>query len=136
MSRAKRCNRGVTKKIKKSFIMNTNFKYKLDPSSKKFDCPACGQKRFVRYIDTTTRAYLHSSVGKCDREKSRSWNIKDNSPMYQEFHQLHHLVESAPCRRPGRPRASASPWIRFDSYAIPRTADFHLDRGDALPYGL
>lgn len=47
--------------------MNT-YRYILDKSSKKFSCPACGRKRLVRYLDTTTGEYLPEHVGRCDRE--------------------------------------------------------------------
>ncbi len=43
------------------------FRYVLDKSSKKFICPQCGKKRFVKYIDTHTKKYLNDGVGKCDR---------------------------------------------------------------------
>ncbi|NQY10326.1 MAG: hypothetical protein HRT71_12540 [Flavobacteriales bacterium] len=42
--------------------------YQFDPSSKKFECPKCHQKRFVRYVDAKNR-YLHEDFGKCDRLK-------------------------------------------------------------------
>lgn len=46
-----------------------NHRYQLDQSSKKFLCPDCGKKRFVRYIDTQQNdKYLPEIVGRCDRE--------------------------------------------------------------------
>ena len=42
--------------------------YSLDKSSKKHVCPECKQKRFVLYINNSTRAPLHSTIGRCDRE--------------------------------------------------------------------
>jgi len=42
------------------------YKYKLDPSSKKFYCPNCNKKRFVKYIDETG-SYLANNLGRCDR---------------------------------------------------------------------
>jgi len=42
------------------------YKHKLDPSSKKFYCPKCNQKRFVKFVDETG-AYLPSKYGRCDR---------------------------------------------------------------------
>lgn len=36
---------------------------------KKFVCPKCGKKRFVRYVDTINGCrYIDETVGKCDRE--------------------------------------------------------------------
>lgn len=47
--------------------MNTEYRYILDKSSKKFLCPKCHKKRFVLYIDNETNKPLNSNVGKCDR---------------------------------------------------------------------
>lgn len=46
------------------------FKFSLDTSSKKFTCPSCEKKRFVRYIDNETKKYLSEEFGRCDRESS------------------------------------------------------------------
>ena len=46
------------------------YKYSLDKSSKKFVCPACGKKRFVKYVDNETNSYLEDGSGRCDRESS------------------------------------------------------------------
>lgn len=45
-----------------------NFKYSLDPGSKKFTCPACHKKRLVKYLDNNTGNYLNDDFGRCDRE--------------------------------------------------------------------
>jgi hypothetical protein len=46
------------------------FQFTLDKSSKKFICPNCNKKTFVRYIDNETKYYLESQFGRCDRESS------------------------------------------------------------------
>ena len=46
------------------------YKYTLDAGSKKFVCPNCHKKRFVRYLDTTTDNYLSDDYGRCDREQN------------------------------------------------------------------
>ena len=46
----------------------SSYRYDLDKSSKKFYCPRCNKKRFVRYIDTHTENYIPEKYGKCDRE--------------------------------------------------------------------
>ena len=55
--------------------MDRHYKYKLDRSSKKFVCPSCGKKRFVRYVDTSTNNYISSKFGRCDREESCGYKL-------------------------------------------------------------
>lgn len=44
------------------------FRYQLDKSSKKFRCPSCHKKTFVRYMDYQENEYLPLEYGRCDRE--------------------------------------------------------------------
>ena len=53
----------------------TQYRYQLDPSSKKFHCPECSKKRFVKYIDNETGEYTDSHYGRCDRETSCRYNL-------------------------------------------------------------
>ena len=48
----------------------TQYKHHLDKSSKKFNCPQCNKKRFVKYIEAETGHYAESQYGRCDRETS------------------------------------------------------------------
>ncbi|HLF51063.1 DUF6371 domain-containing protein [Flavobacterium sp.] len=50
------------------------FKYSLDKSSKKFLCPSCTQKTFVKYIEAETGNYLTDDFGKCDREQNCNYH--------------------------------------------------------------
>ena len=59
----------------------TEFKYSLDKSSKKFICPSCGKKRFVRYINQITNEYLEEAFGRCDRETNCGYH---NNPKQNE----------------------------------------------------
>lgn len=43
------------------------FKYTLDPSPKKYICPSCDKKRFVRCIEVATQKLAPPQFGKCDR---------------------------------------------------------------------
>ena len=52
----------------------TNYKYILDKSSKKFNCPNCNQKRFVKYIDMEVSNYLPDEFGKCDRSDNCNYH--------------------------------------------------------------
>lgn len=49
-------------------MKTTEFKFQLDQSSKKFRCPGCGKKRFVKFIDVESGNYLDTKYGRCDRE--------------------------------------------------------------------
>lgn len=53
------------------------YKFNLDNSSKKFVCPKCQKKTFVKYIETETGNYLTDNLGRCDRETNCSYH---NSP--------------------------------------------------------
>ena len=57
----------------------TQYKYQLDKSSKKFNCPKCGKKRFVQYIETETGNYAESQYGRCDRETSCGYSMYPNN---------------------------------------------------------
>jgi len=43
------------------------YRYEFDKSSKKFICPSCGKKSFVKYVETGTKNYLSDEFGICDR---------------------------------------------------------------------
>jgi len=66
-----------------------NFKYILDPGSRKFECPECGKKTFVRYLDEDSKEYLPYNLGRCDRQDKcgyyRKPEIKNDSYRATEF---------------------------------------------------
>lgn len=51
------------------------FQYTLDKSSKKFFCPHCGKKTFVKYINTLENNYLDDQFGRCDRESNCKYHL-------------------------------------------------------------
>ncbi|MEO5776235.1 MAG: DUF6371 domain-containing protein [Flavobacterium sp.] len=76
------------------------YKYNLDKSSKKFVCPKCNKRTFVKYIETETGNYLNDEFGRCDRETScsyhstvkgetnNSFEVKYIAPSEPSFHNL------------------------------------------------
>ena len=59
--------------------MSYNYKYCLDTSSKKFICPNCNKKTFVKFIENETNHYLNSTDGRCDRESKCGYFKKPTS---------------------------------------------------------
>ncbi len=82
------------------------YKYSLDTTSKKFTCPRCENKTFVKFIDTETNSYLNGGLGRCDRESNCGYYSAPNSdiaslrykrtiaPVVASFHGLE-LVEKS-----------------------------------------
>ena len=52
-----------------------DYRYKLEHGSRKFICPLCGKKSFVKYIDTETGDYLPEQYGRCDHESKCSYHL-------------------------------------------------------------
>jgi hypothetical protein len=59
--------------------MNNSFKYSLDKTSRKFICPNCNKKTFVKFIDNETNHYLNPNDGRCDRESKCGYFKKPSS---------------------------------------------------------
>lgn len=76
------------------------YKYSLDKSSKKFLCPQCSKRTFVKYIETQTGNYLNDEFGRCDRETNCGYHsnpkgefkntieVKYIAPPEPSFHEL------------------------------------------------
>lgn len=61
-------------------LKNTNalyrYRYSLDRSSRKFICPQCGKRTFVRYWDNMLGGYMPDErVGKCDRSIKCNYHL-------------------------------------------------------------
>lgn len=70
-----------------------NYRYILDKSSKKYTCPSCGKKRFVKYVDLETGNYLDENYGRCDREAACSYwlNPYNNNQNKDSFNKIKNL---------------------------------------------
>ncbi|OIQ16610.1 MAG: hypothetical protein BM557_09875 [Flavobacterium sp. MedPE-SWcel] len=62
--------------------MKQQYRYILEKSSKKYYCPNCNKKRFVRYIDTKTNNYLPEKYGRCDRESKCGYSLNPYTDGY------------------------------------------------------
>lgn len=51
-----------------------SYKYTLDKSSKKFLCPNCNKRTFVKYIEVESSNYLTEDFGRCDREQNCNYH--------------------------------------------------------------
>ncbi|QRM89323.1 hypothetical protein FG167_08775 [Lacinutrix sp. WUR7] len=58
--------------------MKDKYKYILDTSSKKYHCPNCNKKTFVRFMDSETKQYINNIDGRCDRESKCGYFKKPN----------------------------------------------------------
>ena len=70
--------------LRMSRLYNTRsmYRYSLDKSSKKFICPNCQKKTFVKYFDNAENKYLDYTFGRCDRESSCKYHKTPNRKNY------------------------------------------------------
>ena len=61
------------------------YKYTLDKSSKKFTCPKCHKKTFVKYTETETGNYFDEDFGRCDRESNCNYHNAPNGDYKNTF---------------------------------------------------
>ena len=104
--------------------MQTEHRYKLDKSSKKYHCPQCSKKRLVRYFDTEKSEYLPEQYGRCDREAECSYQLNPYSDGYakaiseQEQGENSELPKWKPQRKAEQPKPKP---IYFDFETFKKT---------------
>ena len=64
--------------------MSSEYRYQLEKGSKKYLCPNCNKKRFVRYVDTKTGELLPPEFGRCDRESKCSYHCNPYKEGYSK----------------------------------------------------
>ena len=65
--------------------MNTGYRYKLEKGGKKYFCPECNKKTFVRYIDIEVGDYLPEQYGRCDRESKCNYHLNPYKDSYSKM---------------------------------------------------
>ncbi len=76
-------------------------KYQLDTSSKKWKCPFCNQKTWVRYTHTSSpNDYLEEKYGRCDREVKCGIHTKPGGINFEKNWSLHNHIEQPPVFTP------------------------------------
>lgn len=80
--------------------MKNEFQYILDRTGKKYVCPECEKRRFVRYIDIETKQYLPEIYGRCDRESKCRYHLNPFTNGY---------ASNEPNAKEYKPKPKASP---------------------------
>ncbi len=60
----------------------SSYRFSLEKGSTKHNCPNCGKKRFVRYVDHHSNEYTPYKYGRCDREENCCYHCKPSDDGY------------------------------------------------------
>lgn len=96
--------------------MNNEYRFIFEKGSRKYFCPECNKKRFVRYIDTKTGEYLPEQYGRCDREANCGYHLNPYQDGYTKmiWDKENSNSPVIPTRwKPPKPRSKPKPEITF-----------------------
>ena len=110
--------------------MADQHRFFLDKGSKKFDCPVCGQKRFVRYVDSNTNEYLHENVGRCDREHSCGHHYTPK----EYFTQNKIPIDNSKLTHPQRNRDTVNTHVSFLPFDIMERSVLNCRKCNLFPF--
>ncbi|TXD45757.1 DUF6371 domain-containing protein, partial [Polaribacter sp. IC063] len=71
------------------------YKYNLDKSTKKFVCPKCNKKTFVKLVEFKTGNYLSDEFGRCDRETNCRYHSTPKSE-FKNFYEVKYIAPAEP----------------------------------------
>lgn len=99
--------------------MENKYRYKLQKGSKKYSCPECSNKTFVRYIDTNTDSYLPEQYGRCDRESKCLYHLNPYKDGYSKMVFEQERGENSGNWKPQRPILRSKPAPKRETVFIP-----------------
>lgn len=102
----------------------------LDKSTRKFLCPACQKKRFVRYYDYEKKQYLPEDVGRCDREVKCGYHYSA-ADYFKDQHQQGKSISFKPLLRQSlnADRVLEPSYISYDTF---RKSLIHYDKNNFI----
>ena len=66
-----------------------NYKYILDPSTKKYRCKRCNKNTLVKYLNTHTGELMNENFGRCDRESKCGFFEKPKGEKLSKHEYIH-----------------------------------------------
>lgn len=80
--------------------MEKQYKYSLQKGNIKINCPECGKKTFVQYVDNVTGECCPPQYGRCDRESKCGYN---NRPQFEKEYKPFNEYKPKPKPQPQTP---------------------------------